>query len=148
MSLGHLHSSHEEADTKILLHARDAARREFESLDIQSPDTDVLVLTIRRLPVLPPQTNFITGTGPSRRIIPLEPIYSKLGEHTAAALPGFHAFTGADQTGRFAGKGKLMCLKTFQALPDYIKDAFVKLRKTDHPSQETEDRLDEFVCRL
>ena len=33
-----------------------------------------------------------------------------------SALPGFHAFSGADQTGHFAGKGKLTCWQTLKSL--------------------------------
>ena len=52
----------------------------FLELDIQSPDTDVLVLCVRRFPSLIPDTNFVTGTGISRRFISVASIYNILGE--------------------------------------------------------------------
>ena len=55
--------------------------------------------------------------------ISLEAIVHELGVRKAAALLGFHAFTGADQTGRFAGKGTLT---GWQAL----NRCFVKLVST------------------
>ena len=50
-------------------------------------------------------TYFVTGVGNKKRVIPLEPV--ALGAAKVEALPGFHAVSGADVTGRFAGKGKL-----------------------------------------
>ena len=58
----HLESSHEEADTKIILHAADAVTRGVTKLDILSPDTHVLVLCIRRLADLTTDKHFIKGT--------------------------------------------------------------------------------------
>ena len=109
----HLQSTQEEADTKVILHSIDASLNGADRLDIFSPDTDVLVLLLRRFPQLCPNTNFMTGTGNKRRSIPLSPIFNVLGSAKVEALPGFLAFTGADQTGKFTGKGKLMCWKTF-----------------------------------
>ena len=148
LDVDHLQSSHEEADTKLFLHARDATIRGATELDIQSPDTDVFLLAIRRFPLLPLATKFITGTGPSRRTIPLKPIYDCLGEVAASALPGFHAFTGADQTGRFAGKGKLTCWKTFMAADDEVKHAFARLGTDLEPTEDMKNKLEQYVCLL
>ncbi len=46
-------------------------------------------------------------------IISLAPFYNVLGVRNAASLPGFHTLSGADVTGRFAGKA---ILKFWQAL--------------------------------
>ena len=44
---------HEEADTKLLLHAADvSARNPFTELHIYSHDTDVFLLTIHKYPTL------------------------------------------------------------------------------------------------
>ena len=59
----HLSSCQEEADTKIILHAVDLAKRGLERIHISSPDTDVFVLAIRRCPMLPAKTYFVTGKG-------------------------------------------------------------------------------------
>ncbi|CAH3136345.1 unnamed protein product, partial [Porites lobata] len=48
----HLRSTQEEADTKIILHALDASAQGATQLSIYSPDTDVLVLALRRYPDL------------------------------------------------------------------------------------------------
>ena len=47
-NVNHLQSDQEEADTKMLLHALDAAVKGVTELHIHSPDTDILVLPVRR----------------------------------------------------------------------------------------------------
>ena len=61
--VNHLKSSHEEADTKLILHARDTTIHGAKVLDILSPDTDVFILALRRFPLLASTTQFVTGTG-------------------------------------------------------------------------------------
>ena len=65
----HLKSSQEEADTKIILYAVDAASRGATEITIHSTDTDVFVLPIRRYPQLCSDVQFVTGTGQRRRMI-------------------------------------------------------------------------------
>ena len=100
----HLASNHEEADTKLLLHAVDATISGATSIEIMSPDSDVFVLSLRRFPQLCQNTTFVTGRGEHLRKIALRPIVDALGPARIAALPGFHAWSGADVTGSFAGK--------------------------------------------
>ena len=61
--VSHLRSSQEEADTKIILHAADAASHGATEININSPDTDVFILALRRYPQLCRDVNFVTGTG-------------------------------------------------------------------------------------
>ena len=70
----HLQSSQEEADTKIILHATDATSDGATEIRIYSPDTDVLVLALRRYPELCSKVSFVTGKGRNHRAIMLEPI--------------------------------------------------------------------------
>ena len=120
----HLSSSHEDADTKLILHAHCAAGNGVQTIDIHSPDTYVFILALRRLPLLAPNTSFVTGTGDARRRIPLNPVHEKLGNSVANALPGFHALSGCDQTGKFAGKGKLLFWKSLKSANEDIVEAF------------------------
>lgn len=146
--VNHLQSNHEEADTKLILHAIDAAANGATQINIHSPDTDVFVLSIRRHPQLSKETYFVTGTGQRRRKISLRPIYEALGPNKAAALPAFHAFTGADNTGSFSGKGKLTCWKAFSNVKDEVIQAFIKLGTTEYPDEDTIKGLEEYVCKL
>ena len=94
-------STHEETDTKIILHALYASDQ-GATVQILSPDTDVLILALRRLPEIGRETCIFVGLGCRRRWIPLHRIYDAIGEHVTKALPGFHSFTGCDAIGHFA----------------------------------------------
>lgn len=143
----HLSSTQEEADTLLLLHALHVARSGAQ-VQIISPDTDVLLLALRRYPQLGHKSSFVTGVGGKRRTIFLKPIYDSIGARLADALPGFHAFTGCDTTGHFAGKGKQRCWKALKKSRDNVIAAFVQLGTTDTISPEMERALEQFVCQL
>ena len=103
--------NHEEADTLLLLHA--------VSLDpncevvIQSPDTDIFILLISMYGKLPPNIWFQTGKGDKIRKIDVGKVFCAIGELRSLSLLGFHAFTGSDVTGKFAGRSKEFCFKIF-----------------------------------
>ena len=75
----HLHSNHEEADTKLILHGLDASANGATILTIHSLDTDVFVLSLRCYPELCQNTYFVTGTGQRHQRISLMPISSRFG---------------------------------------------------------------------
>ena len=70
----HLQSSQKNADTKMLLHTLHATADGSSEMQIQSPDIDVFVLTLRCYPDLCENTSFFTGKGSSHRVIKLQPI--------------------------------------------------------------------------
>ena len=144
----HLQSNQEEADTKLILHALDATANGATTLEIHSPDTDVFVLSLRRYPELCRNTYFVTGTGQRRRRISLMPIFQSLGAAKAAALPAFHALSGADNTGSFSGKGKLACWKVFNRADEDVITALANLGTTEHPDEDTIKGVEKFVCHL
>ena len=127
LPIQHLRSEQEEADTRMLLHALDATQRGATSITIQSPDTDVLVLTLWVYKRLCPDTTVIVGTGGKRRSIPLGPLYEAVGEELVKALPGFHAFSGCDHTGTIGGKSKVSCWNTVKKAERSVIDAFSSL---------------------
>ena len=143
--------SHEEADTLLVLHALDVSNcgRKVDSLHIFSPDTDVFLLLVNRYSQLCPNTVFVTGRGLLRREIQLKNIYDSIGKDKADALLGFHAFTGADTSGRFAGKTKKTAFKIFMSSPQDVLRVFQCLGKgITLPSEETVTALEKFVCSL
>ena len=146
--MSYLESNQEEADTKILLHAIDATANGATELRIHSPDIDVFVLSVRRYPHLCKNTSFVTGTGHNHREIKLEKIFHALGPAKAAALPAFHALSGADNTGCFSGKEKASCWKTFIEADEEIISGFSALGVDAIPSRETMALLEKFVCQL
>jgi hypothetical protein len=68
-------------------------------------------------------------------------IFQALGETKAAALPAFHALSGADNTGSFSGKGNLACWKAFSTADEDVITALTNLRTTEHP------RNDDTICK-
>ena len=71
-----------------------------------------------------------------------------LGANKAEALPGFHAFSGADITGRFSGKGKLTCWQALSKCPVEVVSAFAALGTTEQLEADTESAIEAFVCQL
>ena len=112
LTLGHsecldeLHSDHEEADTRMMLHAFHASQY-HDRVVIQSPHTDVAVLSDYFFSSMHcPELWFRTGTKDKLRYLPIHTIANHLGPSMCAALPGFHALTGCDSTSAFSGIGK------------------------------------------
>lgn len=60
------------------------------------------------------------------------------GDAKAEALPGFHAFSGADVTGRSAGKGKLTCWQALSRCSMEVVSAFAALGTSEKLEVETE----------
>ena len=93
-----LRSTQEEADTKIILHAINAAEIGATRLLIFAQDTDVLVLAVRHYLKLPQESFFVPGP---KEHISLKQIFHSLGPQKASALPGFHALSlGVIHVGR------------------------------------------------
>ena len=144
-----LKCSQEEADTRLLLHAK-FARKSTNSVVIQSPDTDVLILCIGKFSDLDCCLWFETGTGNSRRILDVGAIHSYLSEiHPSAplALIGLHCFTGCDSVSSFHGKGKVRPIKLMLEEPKFI-DFFSQVGSTFEVGEGLLSQAEEFVCSL
>ena len=101
-----LQSDHEEADTRMILHAHNASQ-DHDRVVIQSPDTDVAVLATHFFSSLScKQLWFRTGVKDKLRFIPIHSLVESLGSDTCASLPCFHALTGCDSTSGIYGIGK------------------------------------------
>ena len=83
---------HEEADTRMMLHASHPSQ--FENVVIKSPDTDVFVLLVHFSLSFTFSPFFVTGVKEHVRIININAIAQSLGEDKCKALIGFDAFTG------------------------------------------------------
>ena len=138
--------SQEEADTLLLLHALNVSSD--ADLVVSSPDTDVLVLLVYMYPSLPICTTFLTGKGRLKRNISVQSIYNNLGPKRASALLGFHALTGSDISGKFAGRTKDSCFKAFLSCDDEILDALAMLGSDNDLPTDACFQLERFVCIL
>jgi len=83
-----------------------------------------------------------------KRLVPLRPVAHALGAAKAEALPGFHAFSGADTTGRFAGKGKMSCWQALSRCPAVVVSVFVALGTSEELKPDNESAIETFVCQL
>ena len=88
-----LHSSHEEADTRMLLHAYHAAQSGSLNVVLRSPDTDVAVIACALSSQIPTRLLFRTGTKTRTRFVDITAICLKEGQLVVDSLIGLHALT-------------------------------------------------------
>ena len=142
-----LRSNHEEADTRMILHANHAVRAD-RRLVIQSPDTDVLVLSVSHFRSLDcPELWFRTGVKDRHRLIPVHDIAHALGEKMCSSLPGFHAITGCDSTSSLAGIGKIKAWDSFCRSTDH-QDSLSLLGEEQELNVTTAGKCEAYVCSL
>lgn len=140
---------HEEADTRIFVHATDATLEGSKSLVIKANDTDVVVIAVSTLPSLQRlglQNMWIAfGQGASARWIPVHEVVTAIGPEKTSGLLFFHAFTGCDVVSSFHGKGKKSAWQTWDVC-QATSEAFAKLSSC--PTEVSEDdmqQLEHFV---
>ena len=140
---------HEEADTRMLLHAADMVNVGFKRILLRTVDTDVVVLAVafhQRLEC--DQLWLAFGTGQHLRYIPAHELAAGLGPQRSLALPLFHALTGCDTVSAFVGRGKKTCWEVWNKFPE-ITDIFVELFHTPiYISDFCLARLQRFVIML
>ena len=91
----------------------------------------------------------LIGHGKSREFIVLKPIYDALGCPLASALIVFHSFTtGCGTVGRFSGKGKITCWKSFKKADKTTVQGFIDLGQANIPSEATISALKRYICQL
>ncbi|KAG0717130.1 hypothetical protein GWK47_008210 [Chionoecetes opilio] len=119
--------THEEADTRILLHLQDAVQQGYSKVSMRTVDTDVVVLAIASANRLNISELWIAfGAGKSFRFIAAHEIAKALGPDRCVALPMFHAFTGCDTVSCFGGRGKKTAWDTWTTYGD-VTPAFCAL---------------------
>ena len=138
--------SHEEADTLIVLHSIEVAKRNpFCQLYVACSDTDVLLLLLYFYPQICNNTAFHATT----RDIDVGCAYNALGNEKSMALLGFHAFTGCDLTERFSEFSKTTCFDTFLKRNSFVYKAFASLGNNgDGLKEEIIDGLTQLVLDL
>jgi len=104
-------NNHKEPDTLLIYQAVMVSQRNPPDAQMVffSPDTDVLVLAIANCDLILKNTSISMASG----VLRIEPIWTAIGAERAKALPAFHAFTGADNTGRFSRINKATWLQVY-----------------------------------
>lgn len=103
--------NHEEADTRIVVHAVHAVEQGAKVIQVRTVDKDVIVNLVRvfhDLVVTCPLVRIWVafGMGKNYRFFHINAICASLDEPMSRALSVFHAFSGCDTTSAFSGKGK------------------------------------------
>lgn len=142
-----LESDHEEADTRLLLHARHATDELYDTVIIRSPDTDVAVIALSLLSRLDSNVYFLTGIRNRTRVIDLKKLANDLSPSICSALIGLHVFTGCDSITSFYGKGKK---KPYSTAVDHepFLTAFSELGTEFTLKPTLMPLLEGYVCRL
>ncbi len=134
--------SHEEADTRLLIHALDAQRCGHQRIKIRSNDTDVIVLAVSAFNTIRAERLWVAyGTGKTFKYLPIHVIAQSLSEEEAKALPLFHALTGCDTVSFFCGRGKRTTWEVWSVFPELTQKM-----STNRPS--TTDIDDAFMSTI
>ena len=142
-------SQQEEADTRVMLHAKHASQHGCKSITIRSPDSDVGILMLYyQQDIRSTQLWFHTGKEKRNRFIPIHAITTKIPVALVKALPGLHALTGCDSNSAFAGMGKVQPLKLLQNNVAKHSRALNLLGETEMPSQEVIDGCTQYVMAI
>ena len=142
-----LNSNHEEADTKLLLHAKHASENGETTIIIKYPDTDVAILACHFCRDISARILIMKKEKTWNIYLETSAIADAAGPHLCDALPGLHAFTGCDSTSAFAGKGKKTGLKHCKTDPVSCNGMATRGRSFDAetvPFSECEG----FVCKV
>ena len=104
--------THEEADTRIFVHLKDAVRKGCSNIAIRATDTDIIILVSALFEDIAGQKLGVHfGTNKRLRIIHIHDIFERLGSQRCKALLFFHALTGADSTAAFVAFSKISAWK-------------------------------------
>ncbi len=144
-----LHNNHEEADTKLLMHAKHAADDGITPVIIASEDTDVCILFTAYADVISEKGQVILKNHQKNRITfaDIGSIQKVLGLDVCRALPALHAFTGCDSVSAFAGRGKIGAFKHVTASHTFTS-LFSQLGEDWSISEQSYKDLEKFTCIL
>ena len=136
----------EEADTRVILHVKDAIEKGYSRVMIKTVDTDIVVIAISFFSRLQPEEFWVAfGTGNNHRFIAIHEIANSLSPSMCSALPMFHAMTGCDTVSFFYRRGKSKAWETWAAYPD-VTEAFQMM--TEDVSDEMFSLIERFVVLM
>lgn len=139
-------TGHEEADTRLAIHAKHAAAN-HPTVIVISEDTDVFVILLGIHCQIGEQILLRRGKINQIRLIDITKLGTVLGKEICEALVGVHAWTGCDSVSSFAGKGKV---KAFNMIRNNVqfRDTFVLLGQQWSVSDELFDAIQRFTCSM
>ena len=142
-----LTSNHEEADTRMLFHAKYAANPET-TIIIQSPDTDVLVLSAAHFARnVSKELWFRTSVKDRLRFVPVHDVCQTLGDRVVLASPAFHSLTGCDSNSSISGIGKTKAWKAIMRSQVH-QESLSLLGLEQEADEETLRKCEAFICDI
>ena len=116
-------TDHEEADTRIFLHLKDALAKGFQYIGIQSLDTDVFVIMLGHIHQLEATYNFTDIVLESHRKkesgrVGMKGLAERLGHAFCQSVPFLHCISGTDTTSAFRGIGEKEGLGAMRAFSE------------------------------
>ena len=139
-----LHAAHEEADTGLLLHAKHATK-DVERAAIQSPDSDVLVLSFSHCEEIGcGELWFRTGFKHRTRYIPVHKIAARLGKQLCKAIPAFHTLKGCNSTSSLSGTENRKVLRKNTR----HQESLAQFGQTSDLDKSTASETEDFICSL
>jgi len=142
--MGELESSQEEADTRLILHAKHAADTGYQTVIVISEDTDVFVLLLSFAKDIPATLYQKRGTKTRTQFVDISLLRLSLGDELCGALLGFHAYTGCDTVSSFVGRGKTGPLDKMRSNSEF-QCAFSNLGSAWEISDQMFDTLQHFT---
>ena len=113
---GLMSCTHEEADTRMFVHATYGAEHGMNKILLRTVDTYVAVICISLAQKIGCHCLWFACT--RFRHLDATAMVQALGEAKCGGLPAFHALTGCDVTLSFAGKGKCTAWTAWDAYDD------------------------------
>ena len=129
--------NHEEADTRLLLHASNCALHDHNKVLIKTVDTDVVIIALSQFSYLNIEELWIElGSGKDMKWYPIHEIASVVGQDICSGVLFWYAMSGCDTVSAFAGRGKVVAWKTWQFFPE-VTSVFERL--SHNPEKITEE---------
>lgn len=138
---------HEEADTRLLFHAKHAAEVGHAAILLKSSDTDVEVIALHHARNIPAEITIQSGTQAHTRLVNITALANDLGHDMCQALPGLHALTGCDTVSALTGRGKKKAFDLTKTKPRFSQ-ALQQLGKHVPPKEDIFSDIEAFICTL
>ena len=136
-----LSTNHEEADTRVALHAMNAFS---DAVVVSARDTDVLIILVSHFHRMQCKELWMkAGTSKKQKYIPVHEIARSLSTSCLQALIPFHAITGCDTTSYISGNTKASAWKVFKE-----HHAMLKNLGEDHFNEENMKSAEKFIWYL
>ena len=138
-----MHSTHEEADTRMLLHAtvfnKEQVPGAHARVIIESPDTDVMVLAVHYCPKMRNVSEVWIIA--QNKCVPIHSICEQLSPSLCDILPIMHSLTGCDTTSSFLGIGKKTALKVLLQDSEKHKDLITLIGNNEETAIEAASKF-------